>query len=136
MSGTRQPRKSTGRVYCGPSRVPWAKESWDAEFSSPKNAGDQARDGIDEDGGGEGAIGEDVVADGNLFFDEVVEDALVHALVVAAEQDEVAARGGVAGGECVVEAAAGGGEIDDAGGGGGGGGFEVPRWRRRWARIS
>ena len=50
---------------------------------------DEADDGVGDDGGGELAAGEDIVADGNLASDEVVADALVDALVVAAEDDDV-----------------------------------------------
>ena len=54
-----------------------------------EDAGEEAGDGVGDDGGGESAVGEDVVADGELAVDEVVNDALVHAFVVAAEEDEM-----------------------------------------------
>ena len=56
-----------------------------------EHAGDEAHDGVHEDDGGDDAIGEHVVADGDFVVHEMVEDALVHAFVVAAEDDEVAA---------------------------------------------
>ena len=56
-----------------------------------EHAGDEAHDGVHEDDGGDDAIREDVVADGDFVVHEMVEDALVHAFVVAAEDDEVAA---------------------------------------------
>ena len=54
-----------------------------------EDAGEEAGDGVDDDGGGEGAVGEDVVADGKLAVDEVVDDALIDAFIVAAEEDEM-----------------------------------------------
>jgi hypothetical protein len=97
-----------GGCIAGPSRRPWAKESSGGGVFVAQDAGDEAGDGVDEDGGGDGAVGEDVVADGNFLVHQVLDDALVDALVMAAQQDEVAAAGGVAGGDGVGEAAAGG----------------------------
>lgn len=44
----------------------------------------------------------------DLVIDEVVEDTLVEAFVMSAEQDEMGAGPGVFGGELLVEAPAGG----------------------------
>ena len=54
-----------------------------------EDAGEEAGNGVDNDGGGEGAVGEDVVADGKLAVDEVVDDALIDAFIVTAEEDEM-----------------------------------------------
>jgi hypothetical protein len=85
-----------------------------------EDAGEEAGDGVDEDGGGEFAAGEDVVADAELFVAEVLGDALVDALVAAADEDDAVA-GGEAAGVGLGELAALGREQDDAGGGGAGG---------------
>ena len=54
-----------------------------------EGTGDESDDGIRKDGGWQFATAEDVVADGNFPCDEVLADAMVYALVVAAEQDDV-----------------------------------------------
>jgi len=79
-----------------------------------ENAGEEADDGVGDDGGGESAIREDVIADGNFVIHEMVDDALVEALVVAAEEDEVSAGLRVVAGERLVEAAAAGGHEEHA----------------------
>ena len=59
-----------------------------AEFVA-EHAGKKADDGVDKDGGGERAIGEDVVADADFVGDEGFADAFVHALVVATDDEEM-----------------------------------------------
>jgi hypothetical protein len=53
-----------------------------------EDAREQADDGVDDDGCGELAAGEDVVADGELFVTEELADALVDAFVAAADEDD------------------------------------------------
>ena len=77
-----------------------------------EDAGEEAGDGVDDDGGGEGAVGEDVVADGKFAVDEVVDDALIDAFIVAAEEDEVGDSGEFLG-DALGEGVAGGGEEED-----------------------
>lgn len=79
-----------------------------------EDSGEQAGDGVDDDGGGEGAVGEDVVADGKFAVDEVVDDALIDAFVVAAEEDEVGDFDELLGG-ALGEEGAGGGEEEGEG---------------------
>ena len=52
-------------------------------FFFTKNIGDKTAESVDENGGWEGAVGEDVVTDGDFLMDEVFTDALVDAFVVA-----------------------------------------------------
>ena len=54
-----------------------AKDSWQ-----------ETNDGIDDDDGSDRAVGEDVVADGKLLIHAGLDDAVVDALVVAAEEDQ------------------------------------------------
>ena len=141
MSGTRQPRYSTGRVYWGNSRRPLERAVVGGALVVAEDAGEQADDGVGDDGGGEGAIGEDVVADGDFVVDEVVDDALVDAFVMAAEEDEVRDLGEILGGALGEAAAAGGGGVRDSIGVAGmseslSSLCEVARRRRRWVRIS
>ena len=79
-----------------------------------EDAWNEAGHGIDEYGGGDCAIGQNVIANGDLFVNEMVDDSLIDAFIMAAQQDEVASRGGEAGGYGVAETATGGGEIEDA----------------------
>jgi len=53
-----------------------------------EDAGKEADGGVEDNGGGEFATAEDVVADGEFFVGEEVCDALVHALVAAADEDD------------------------------------------------
>lgn len=53
----------------------------------------QPYDGVGDDGGGQFAAREHVVADGDFLGDEVVADALIHALVVSAEDNDVVEHG-------------------------------------------
>jgi hypothetical protein len=53
-----------------------------------EDAGEQADDGVDDDGCGEFASREDVVADGELFVAEELAHALVDAFVAAADEDD------------------------------------------------
>lgn len=50
---------------------------------------DEAGEGVDENSGGKGAVGEDVVADGDFLMDEGLADAFVDAFVVAGDEDDV-----------------------------------------------
>ena len=63
-----------------------------------EDAGEEADDGVDDDGGAEFAAGEDVVADGEFFVAEELGDALVDAFVAAADEDDAVEGGEVAGG--------------------------------------
>ena len=54
----------------------------------PEDAGKQARDGVDDDRGCQLAAGEDVVAHGELTVAEQIGDALVDALIPAADQHD------------------------------------------------
>ena len=62
-----------------------------------EGSGEEADDGISDDGGGDGAIGQNVVADREFKIDEFVNDAVVDALVMAGEEDEVLGGGEFAG---------------------------------------
>jgi hypothetical protein len=79
-----------------------------------EDAGNEAHDGVDDDGGGELAATEDVVADGELQVAVELVDALVDAFIAAAEEDD-AVEGGEFAGEGLGEGFALGGEQDDAG---------------------
>ncbi len=79
-----------------------------------EDAGEEAGDGVDEDGGGELAAGEDVVSDGDLAVAEQGVDALVDALVAAAEQDDALGGGELVGDGLGIGASLGG-EEDDGG---------------------
>ena len=77
-----------------------------------EDAGEEADGGVKDDGGGELSAAEDVVADGEFLVGEEVGDALVHALVAAADEDDALERGeAVRGG--LGEGLALGGEEDD-----------------------
>ena len=54
-----------------------------------QHARDQARDGVDDRHGRDLAAREHEIAHGDLFVDTFVEKALVHALIVAADEDEI-----------------------------------------------
>ena len=58
-----------------------------------EDAGEQADGGVEDDGRGQLATAEDVVADGEFFVGEEVGDALVDALVAAADEDDAVERG-------------------------------------------
>ena len=58
-----------------------------------EDAGEEADGGVEDDGGGELSAAEDVVADGEFFVGEEVGDALVDALVAAADEDDAVERG-------------------------------------------
>ena len=79
-----------------------------------QGTGKQADDGITEDGGCEGAVGEDVIADGNFFVDQCLDDAVVDTFIVATEEDEVGMAGEAGGGGLIVTMALWG-EKNDAG---------------------
>ena len=82
-----------------------------------EGVGDVARDGIDEDHGGEFAAGEDVIADGDFEVDAVFDEALVDAFVAATDDDE-ARVGREFADEGIIEAAASGRHVDDVAGAG------------------
>ena len=54
-----------------------------------QHARDQARDGVDDRHGRDLAAREHEIAHGDLFVDAFVEKALVHALIMAADEDEI-----------------------------------------------
>jgi hypothetical protein len=54
-----------------------------------EDAGKQADDGVEDDGRGQLAAAEDVVADRDLLVGEEVGNALVDSLVAAADEDDV-----------------------------------------------
>lgn len=87
-----------------------------AEFVS-EDAGEEADDGVDHDDGCDGAVGENVVAEGEFFGLEVFDDAVVDAFVVAGDEDEVVGGGEVLGGG-LAEALSGWAGDDDAATGG------------------
>lgn len=58
-------------------------------FFFAKYIGDKTGKGIDEDGGSEGAVGKNVVADGDFLVNELFADALVDAFIVTGDEDEV-----------------------------------------------
>ncbi len=62
-----------------------------------ERAGQETRDRVDEDQCGEFTSGQNVIADGDFVGDEMLADALVHALVAAADQGEAFVRGQRAG---------------------------------------
>ena len=106
MSGTGQPRNSDGRVYCGYSSSPSACDSSCERLLAAERARQPPHDGIDEHDRGQLAAGEDVVADADLVVDEVLADALVDALVVAAEEDQPRASAASSFDDRLVEQAA------------------------------
>ncbi len=123
-----------GRAGCGGriglGRVGRTKAFILAGSFVAEDAGKETGDGIDDDGGGEFAAGEDVIADGELAVAKQVVDALVDALIAAADEDKAVEAGELAGGG-LGEGRALGGEQDDllAGGvacgfGGDGEGFD------------
>src|SRR5450755_2189472 len=59
----------------------------------PENPGNEAAQGVDHDGRGEGAVREYIVADAELNIDHPVADPLVDALVVAGEEYQMAFLG-------------------------------------------
>ena len=69
-----------------------------AEFVA-KDAGEEADDGVDHDDGSDGAVREDVVAEGEFLGLEVFDDAVVDAFVVAGDEDEATGGEGFDGGE-------------------------------------
>ena len=77
------------------------------------DVGEEPDDGVDDDERGEGAVGEDEVADAEFLFDEVFADAFVDAFVVAADEDD-AVEGGEFAGLGLVKFFPAGGEEDDA----------------------
>ena len=77
-----------------------------------EDAGEQADDGVDDDGGAEFAAGEDEVADAKLVVAKVFGDALVNAFVAAADQNDAFAAAEIAG-NGLREATAAGGKQDD-----------------------
>ena len=82
-----------------------------------EDAGEQAHDGVNDDGGRQFAPGEDVVADGEFFVAVKLIDALVDALVAATDEDDAVEVRELAG-DGLGEGAALGAEEDDAGAGG------------------
>ena len=64
-----------------------------AELKSPRTRGQQPGHGIDHHEGRRLPAGEHVVADRQLAVDEALAQALVHPLVVAAEQHQVLLQG-------------------------------------------
>ena len=70
-----------------------------------QHAGKKADHSVGENGGRERAIGQDVIADGDFIIDEVIDDPLIDAFVVAAEHDEARSGHGIFQGDPLVEAA-------------------------------
>ena len=103
-SGTVQPRKLAGLVYCGYSSSPSAKLSSTALCVVAEHAVAESRHGLDDHECGELAAGEHDVADAQLAVAAVVEHALVDALVAPAQQRE-AAEGGELACDGLVESA-------------------------------
>src|SRR3990172_6008237 len=62
-----------------------------------ERAGQETRNRVDEDQCGEFTSGQNVIADGDFVGDEMLADALIHALVAAADQGEAFVRGQRAG---------------------------------------
>jgi hypothetical protein len=87
-----------------------------AEFVS-EDTGEEANDGVDHDDGGDGAVGEDVVAEREFFGLEVFDDAVVNAFVVAGDEDEVVGGGEILGGGLVEAFASRAGDDEAATGG-------------------
>jgi hypothetical protein len=54
-----------------------------------EHAGEQTDDGIEHYDGCNGAIGQDVIADGNFIIHQGVDDAMIDAFVVTAKHDEM-----------------------------------------------
>lgn len=80
-----------------------------------QNFGKESHNGIHDDDGGDDTVGEDVVADGNFLVHEEVDDALIDAFVMAAEEDEMVALGGEALGRGLFERGACGGHKQHSG---------------------
>ena len=55
----------------------------------PENAWNQPDDRIDKDDSGDRTVGQNVIANRNLGVDQVLDDAMIDALVVTAENDEM-----------------------------------------------
>ena len=66
----------------------------------PQGAGEEAGNGIYNDHGGDGSVGEDVVADGELEIHQLLYHAVVHPLIVTADDDVVGAAAGLYAGCC------------------------------------
>ncbi len=111
-----------GRGRSGQGRIGRAEALVFAGGFVAEDAGKETGDGIDDNGGGEFAAGEDVVADGELAVAEQVVDALVDALIAAADEDEAVKADELAGGG-LGEGRTLGGEEDNLLAGGVAGGF-------------
>ncbi len=77
-----------------------------------EGSGEEADEGVDDDGGGELTAGENIVADGELAVAEGLVDALVDAFVASAEEDDAVEAGELVG-DGLGEGLALGGEEDD-----------------------
>ena len=106
-SGTLMPRKSAGRVYWGYSRRPLVKDSSTGPSAAPSTPGSLRTSGIDDHHGGQLAGGEHVVPQRDNVVGQGV-DALVDALVVAADEQQVVGGGELIGVGVVEGAALGG----------------------------
>ena len=104
-SGTTQPRNVAGRVYCGSSSRPRIAEALrDGAGVVAHRSRQQPGHRVDDEARGRLAAGQHDVADAELAVDEVLADAVVDALVTAAQQREPLAFGEL-GGDALIEPA-------------------------------
>ena len=71
-------------------------------FGGAKHSGDETDDGVDEDDGGNYAVGQDVISDGDLVIHEMIDDSLIDPFVMTAQDDEMFG-GGKRGGGVLIE---------------------------------
>ena len=77
------------RVLGGFQNARGAKRFVHSAHVIAQHARDESSDGIHDDDGCDGTVGEDVVTDGDLVIHPMLDDAMIHALVVATDEDEM-----------------------------------------------
>ena len=82
------PRNSAGRVYSGCCRTPVVMESSATLSGEPTTPGEQARNGVNDDHGGQFSPGQDIISGADLPGGKALSDAFVHTCVVAADEGD------------------------------------------------
>lgn len=59
-----------------------------------QNTRQKSRNGVDNDGGGDGSVGQNIVANGPFFVDQTFDHSMIDPFVVPAYEDEVASFSG------------------------------------------
>ena len=106
-SGTSQPRKVAGRVYCGYSSRPVVKLSSSADRSLPEHTREQPDHRLHDHQCGQLATCEYEVADREFVVGQVVGDPLVDAFVTAAQKGKTLVAAGQLSGDRLVESPSG-----------------------------